>query len=119
MTDDDHGSAPAPTSTSTDSAEERAPMTLTQKTGVSLALVLTIIAGIVANVSMMFSLRGDVALVQRDVSHIVGDVSQVRTSMGALANDTRRDTSALQVQVATLQAQLNELATRVREIEHK
>jgi len=94
-------------------------MNLTQKTSVSIALVIVIISGIVANVSMMFSLRGDVALVQKDVSHVVLDVAQIRTNMGALASDTRRDTSALQVQVATLQAQVNELATRLREIEHK
>tara|TARA_R110000851_G_scaffold268071_2_gene420702 strand:+ start:34808 stop:35128 length:321 start_codon:yes stop_codon:yes gene_type:complete len=93
------------------------PVTLTQRTGMSIALVVVIVAGIVSNVSMMFALRSDVALVQKDVTHVVDDVGEIRTALAGLSEETHRETTSLRVQLSTLQAQFTDLASRIRELE--
>ena len=93
------------------------PVTLNQRTPISIALVVVIIAGIVSNVSMMFALRSDVALVSKDVTHVSEDVGEMKDSLKTLAEETHRDTTALRVQVSTLQSQLTDLGARVRELE--
>jgi len=93
------------------------PMTLTQRTSISITLVIAIIGGIVANVSMMFALRNDVALVQKDVTHVVDDTKEIRSGMAKLAEETRSDSTALRVELSTMRGELTELRARVRDLE--
>lgn len=95
-----------------------------QSTGISIALVATIIGGIVANVSMMFALRSDLKLIERDVSHIAEDVKEFSGGVRILADETHREmrklsehVAALQASHASLQARYDELSNRIRQID--
>jgi len=82
---------------------------ITQKSGISIALVCIIVAGIASNVSMMFALRGDIALVQKDVGHVGDDVLENQHALSKLTDETRIDLRSLREEVTGLRLRVNEL----------
>lgn len=65
--------------------------TITQRTGVSIALVVLIVGGIVSNVAMMFSLRSDVAVQGRDVQHLVKQSDAIAGALTKLTDESRSE----------------------------
>ncbi len=59
---------------------------ITQKSGVSIAVVTVLLSGVIANVTMMMSMKSDVALIQRDMEHIVRDLDETRSEMIEIRN---------------------------------
>tara|TARA_R110002167_G_scaffold79897_11_gene220002 strand:+ start:376 stop:654 length:279 start_codon:yes stop_codon:yes gene_type:complete len=85
---------------------------ITQKSGISIALVIVIIGGIVANVSMMFTLRGDIALVSKDVENVSEDTGEIRAAVEKLTDETRLELSSLRGEVVELRGRVRELESR-------
>ncbi len=90
---------------------------ITQKSTISLALAIVIIGGIVANVGMVFDLKSDVALVQRDVVHVMDSTREIREQIGAISTESRKGIDSVRVEIVTLREQLFELRSRTIELE--
>lgn len=91
--------------------------TITQKTSVSVALVIVIITGIIANVGMMYSLRETVTLVQHDVTYTNKSLSELKTSLSRLTDDTRSDIREVRETMVSLSDRLNSALSRISELE--
>lgn len=96
----------------TDTAARPVGQMITQKSGISIALAFVIIGGIVANVSMMFTLRGDIALVKKDVENVSEDTGEIRAAVDKLTDETRRDITSLRTEVVELRSRVRELEGR-------
>lgn len=85
---------------------------ITQKSGISIALAAVILGGIIANVSMMFTLRSDIALVQKDVENVSEDTGEIRAAVDRLTDETRRD-------ISTIRSEVHELRGRIHKLENQ
>lgn len=101
----------------TTNEENEMAISINQKSTVSLALVVVIIGGIVANVGMVFDLKSDVALVQRDVVHVMDGTREIREHISAISVESRKGLDSVRSEVATMREQLFELRTRTHELE--
>ena len=82
---------------------------ITQKSGISIAVVTVLISGVIANVTMTMSMKSDVALLQRDIEYVVRDVQKLTTAVDNLTDETRDDILEIHDQIMILNARVNEL----------
>ena len=92
---------------------------ITQKSTVSLALAGVIITGIVANVSMVFQLHEAISLVQHDLTYTNQHISEIKTSLSHLTDETRTDIRETRSSVSTLNDKLAAALNRISELEHQ
>lgn len=93
------------------------PATITQGSKISLALVIVIVSGIIGNVGMMFDLKGDVALVQRDVVHVMSTTEDIKEDIAEITAEYRKGLESVRLEVSTLKEQIFSLRSRIAELE--
>lgn len=93
------------------------PAAITQKSTVSVALMVVIIGGIVANVSMAFSTQNKVALVQRDLEHVVDDTREIRSQITAIVTESRTEIRGLRSELSAIHTELVALTARTTKLE--
>ncbi len=82
---------------------------ITQKSGISIAVVTVLISGVIANVTMTMSMKGDVALLQRDIEYVVRDVQKLTDSVDNLTDETRTDILEIHDQIMALSSRVHDL----------
>lgn len=100
----------------TDKAMPAAP--ITQRSTASIGFVIVIITGIVANVGMMFTLKGEVALVNNNVDHVAEDTREIRTQLSAISNESRSEIGSLRTELATIRERMLDLSARTGKLEN-
>ena len=85
---------------------------LTQKSGISIMLMLVLIAGIAGNLKMMYSMSANVSLLKGDLTHVVNDTGQIRVQLETLTHETHAE-------ITRLQKEISDLRVKVAEIESK
>lgn len=78
-------------------------------TGVSLALVVVIIGGITANLSMMWALRESVSVFGNNLKNTSDDVGDIKNSVKELTQSTRSELSMLRDRVTKIETVLEKI----------
>ncbi len=84
-------------------------MKLTQKSTVSIALGIVIVAGITANLSMMYSLRGSVALIRNDFGYVVNDLAEIKGQLSSLAEESQQEARSVREELFILKTRVTSL----------
>ena len=89
------------------------PQIIGRNTGVSIALVIVIITGIVANLGMMFSLSESVSGFGITLEHQSGDVKAIKVSVDELTKSTRTELNELRKENMLLRERVTKLEAAI------
>lgn len=92
---------------------------ITQKSTVSISLVVVIVGGLLVNANMMSSLKTAVSLMQRDVTHVSSGMLEIKSQLNQLGTETRSEIQATRSEVYQLRDQVNEAMLRLVELERQ
>jgi len=83
------------------------------RSGLSIALVVTVIGGALANFSMISTLRERATSMEVQIGGFGGDLMEIKQSINALNNNTRADIRELQVGQEKLRERILRLETHL------
>ena len=80
-----------------------------KNTGVSIAFVIVLISGVVANLMMFSSLKREVSVFGTHLENQTDDVREIKTSVKDLAHSTRSEIASLRERVTKIEAVLEKM----------
>lgn len=93
---------------------EQPPRTITSNTGISIALVVTIVTGIVANLWSMASLRERLSTFEVKLEGVVEGMREVKTRVDAAHTTTRVDVHNLSLDLQALRDRVTKLEAHTK-----